>query len=481
MASIFKQQYTAKGKDGTRIKKKSKFWYIDYKGVDGIRKRVKGFKDKTATAQLAAKLEKEAELAEVGIVDRYKEHRKRPLAEHIEDFRESMLAKGGTVRHVEVTLSRITRIVEGCKFVMWDDVSASRTQNLLAQLRKSEPGISRKTSNYYLQSIKQFCSWMVQDARSSESPLKHLKKLSTCDDDTQKRRALEPDEFGRLLEVTELAPKRFGMEGHERAVMYRFAAYTGLRANEIRNLTASSFDFDNSTVKVKAAYSKRRREDVLALRKDTVEAMREFLGGKTPKARAFNMPSEYRTASMIRADLTDAGIGGQDNDDGVLDFHSLRHTTASLLAAAGVNPKTAQAIMRHSDINLTMSRYSHVFRGAESDAVESMPDFSSKGRQRQAATGTDGKPSELTKIAYKPAYKKLTKTAYSGCDQSATIGTHLVSKRQQKNPKGNGHKSSDLGTLGAKKEPLSSTDNDSNMTGPGRTRTYDKWIMSPLL
>ncbi len=56
---------------------------------------------------------------------------------------------------------------------------------------------------------------MVQDARSSESPLTHLKKLSTCDDDTQKRRALEPDEFGRLLEVTELAPKRFGMEGRE--------------------------------------------------------------------------------------------------------------------------------------------------------------------------------------------------------------------------------------------------------------------------
>ena len=68
MASIFKQQYTTKVKDPKtgeekRVKKKSVFWYIDYKAVGGIRKRVKAFKDKTATAQLAAKLEKEAEQA----------------------------------------------------------------------------------------------------------------------------------------------------------------------------------------------------------------------------------------------------------------------------------------------------------------------------------------------------------------------------------------------------------------------------------
>ena len=63
MASIFKQKYTAKDKNGNKITKQSKFWYIDYKGADGIRKRVKGFKDKAATTQYAAKLEREAELA----------------------------------------------------------------------------------------------------------------------------------------------------------------------------------------------------------------------------------------------------------------------------------------------------------------------------------------------------------------------------------------------------------------------------------
>ncbi|MFC1676781.1 tyrosine-type recombinase/integrase [Planctomycetota bacterium] len=59
-----------------------------------------------------------------------------------------------------------------------------------------------------------------------------------------------------------------------------------------------------------------------------------------------------------------------------MDFHSLRHTTGSLLAASGVHPKVAQSIMRHSDINLTVSIYTHLFRGQKSQAVESLPDFS---------------------------------------------------------------------------------------------------------
>ena len=48
--------------------------------------------------------------------------------------------------------------------------------------------------------------------------------------------------------------------------------------------------------------------------------------------------------------------------------------------------------MRHSDINLTMARYSHVFKGQESAAVAKLPDLSAASRERQQAkaTGTEG-------------------------------------------------------------------------------------------
>jgi hypothetical protein len=113
------------------------------------------------------------------------------------------------------------------------------------------------------------------------------------------------------------------------------------------------------------------------LRADTAKELVSFLSGKMPSVRVFNMPD--KTADMIKQDFNEAA-----------DFHTLRHTTGSLLAASGTHPKVAQSIMRHSDINLTMSRYSHIFHGQDSEAVEKLPDLSMPSSQFESMkkTGT---------------------------------------------------------------------------------------------
>jgi len=103
---------------------------------------------------------------------------------------------------------------------------------------------------------------MVQNQSANESPLEHLKGVNVRTDKRHDRRTLEPDEIRRLLEATAAGQMRFGMSGYERYLVYRFAAETGLRANEIRNLTVGDIDFDDLRVTVKAGYSKRGREDV---------------------------------------------------------------------------------------------------------------------------------------------------------------------------------------------------------------------------
>ena len=160
----------------------------------------------------------------------------------------------------------------------------------------------------------------------------------------------------------------------------------------------SSFDFQANTVNVRPEDTKNRRGASLPLRADTAERMKSFLAGKLPNAKAFRLPSPGSMSRMIRGDLVAAGIEPK-NDRGVVDFHSLRHTFGTLLAAAGVHPKTAQSLMRHSDINLTMSRYTHVLIGQESGAVESLPDFSKPARQSQKKTGTDDKNVLATSLA----------------------------------------------------------------------------------
>jgi hypothetical protein len=102
-----------------------------------------------------------------------------------------------------------------------------------------------------------------------------------------------------------------------------------------------------------------------------------MLAQKLPAAQAFKVPD--KPADMLRDDLKDAKID-YIVDGKVFDFHSLRHETGTLLAASGVDVKTAQTLMRHSDVNLTMSIYTHTLRGAESKAIAKLPDLT---------TGTD--------------------------------------------------------------------------------------------
>ena len=101
-------------------------------------------------------------------------------------------------------------------------------------------------------------------------------------------------------------PKRFGMTGYERYLLYRFAAKTGLRAREIRTLIVGSFDLYKLSVTVKAGYSKHRREDVLPLRSDTAILLGEYFKGKTPNVKAFGGACKQltkRTSDMIKTDF----------------------------------------------------------------------------------------------------------------------------------------------------------------------------------
>lgn len=53
-------------------------------------------------------------------------------------------------------------------------------------------------------------------------------------------------------------------------------------------------------------------------------------------------------------------------------FHDLRHTCATLHLMAGTHPKTAQDLLGHSQINLTLDTYSYVLPSVQDEAAERM-------------------------------------------------------------------------------------------------------------
>ncbi len=53
-------------------------------------------------------------------------------------------------------------------------------------------------------------------------------------------------------------------------------------------------------------------------------------------------------------------------------FHDLRHSAASMMLAANVNPKIVQERLGHSSISTTMDTYSHTLPSLQADAAEKM-------------------------------------------------------------------------------------------------------------
>jgi hypothetical protein len=56
-----------------------------------------------------------------------------------------------------------------------------------------------------------------------------------------------------------------------------------------------------------------------------------------------------------------------------LRFHDLRHTTASLLLNAGVDPFAVQRILRHTDPRITTEVDGHLVPGYLRDAINKLP------------------------------------------------------------------------------------------------------------
>lgn len=406
--------YKPSHKDKKGKRQYSKKWYIKIRDHNQKMRLFPGFTDRKQTQLLGQQIERlmncriageqpdsqltrfiertdsklRKRLADLGLLSRKAAIAGEPLAQHIEDFFQSLLAKENTLKRAKGVTSKVRRIVEGCKFETWSDIQPDKVQKFLADLRNDGKGISAQTYNWYRQAIKQFCNWMVRDSRADKSPVEHLSGLNVQMDRRHDRRALTVDEIHRLLDATEKAKTRFGMTGHQRALLYQLAIETGLRASELRSLTVGSFDFKGLAVTVKASYSKRRRQDTLPLRPDTAAVLKEFFANKMPNTQAFLVPD--KPVEMLKADLEEAAIPYVDDTERYADFHSLRHTTGTLLAMSGAHPKVIQSIMRHSDINLTMSRYTHIFKSQESEAIAKLPDLSQSSRQRKPETGTNG-------------------------------------------------------------------------------------------
>ena len=411
--AVFKVTYT--GKDGKP--RQSGNFYVEFRDHADVVRRVPGFKGKRETETLEDRLtslvnhkrnnelpgrdlakwiesvddKQRARLVKFGLLHERRQQVGRKLADHLAEFKAKKIEKSVSENQARLVVYRAQRVFEEAGFQRLSDITRDKVETAAAKLRERD-GMSAQTFNFHLAACKQFTSWCVEYERMQADPLAvSLNKLGGMNvktDRRHERRALSADDVHKLLEAAKAGPDRYGMTGPARALLYRVALETGLRANELRTLKVSKLDLDSDTpcLVVAANLSKNRKEANQPLRASTAAMLKEHIRDRLPASTVFTMPPKWDVVKMLRADLSDADVLYRDDKGGVADFHALRHTFITNLAEGGVHPKIAQTLARHSSITLTMDRYTHPRRDDERAALDTLPDLDAKpSRQKRGA------------------------------------------------------------------------------------------------
>ena len=385
MASVFKRSIWINPKTGKACRRstpgakrgRSRIWY--YK-VIGDKRRYSGYSDKTATSAKAADHERRLARGEQGLIDHFAEHRKQPLSDHVREYLADLNAAGRDKAHIYINEKRLEKLAASCNWTRLPDITA----NSFIRWREGQSEAAPKTLNHYLGTARAFCRWCVRLSRLPQDPLANISEVKINGNIRRQRRALTIDEIERL----------FAVAGH-RKVAYLFAILTGARRGEMRQLQWGDVHLDasNPFVELRASTTKNGKRAILSLRDDLVAELRNLKpSAPEPMAPVFKGVMEPRKMRRFYADMKAAGICRVDAQGRVIDWHSMRHTTATLLARSGVSPRTTQEIMRHSDQRLTNIVYTDVTQLPILDAMARLPRFDNE--QPKVTGGGTVKPSD---------------------------------------------------------------------------------------
>ncbi|MEN9666997.1 MAG: hypothetical protein RLZZ326_3360, partial [Planctomycetota bacterium] len=201
---------------------------------------------------------------------------------------------------------------------------------------------------------------------------------------------------------------RLEHDGRERALLYAVLVTTGLRKGELAALTVGDVRLDDGhpVIVLPGADAKNGQRATLPLRPDVAGELRAWIQDKAEAvcrrrvgvAGVVSPPANeqlfYVPSGLVRIldrDLAAAGIPKRDDRGRTVDVHAMRHTFASHLVAAGVAPRTAQAALRHSSLELTMQLYTDPKLLDVAGALATLPALPTAGEAIEGAraTGTD--------------------------------------------------------------------------------------------
>ncbi len=521
MATLFRPMFTDKK---TGLKKRLKKWYARVRYADGSVKKVPLSTNKAAAeimlGQLLAKIEKQR----VGQFDPFEAHALRPLRDHLTDWSALLTAGGATDKHTASTARMARRVVNGCGFAFFQDITESVVQVFLAGLRRPtipiaiDParveytkaeladllgvkpsavtplvarhrltasgngkarrypkataealaalrgaGMGTKSLNMHLAAVKQFCAWMVRNKRAADHPLAHLAGGDPEADRRKEFATLTADEIRRVIAAANTNPKAFrDLTGADRSILYAVAATTAVRPQELSTLTVADFSLTAPVphLRLAAGDTKNGKAAELPLPLDVAEELTAYLPTRSTTGPVWPGTWWKKAADMIRLDLPAAEI--PDTKPGP-EGRPLSVNFYSLRHSAGLLAEQGEATLRE-----VMSLMRH------SDPKLTMKTY---GRLRLEHLGTvAAKLPSLIPTAPSGMSKNIPRHVEKHVHGGDSEGVRL-SVIGETNAPGVGAKRLEPQGFEANREDLRA----SEVSSPGRIRTYDPPVNSRLL
>ncbi|WP_271022124.1 tyrosine-type recombinase/integrase [Enterococcus faecium] len=265
------------------------------------------------------------------------------------------------------------------------DLSPALLQNFInAEFKK---GYSKKTMTITHSVLKNALNMAVYPwGLIKQNPMLYVKipKYEARPTTKKDLKIISLEDFDHMLEITP--------EGHPFYIPLNIGFYTGMRVGEVCGLTWDDVDFSNGTITVEKQMVKNDGAWVYGTPK-TSSSNRTIFIGQTLLAILKKHKKQQLENRMKYGKLYIDSNAVCTKEDGELvtpsvvkwntrrisnalslsfNFHSLRHTHATLLLENGAKMKEISERLGHSRISITMNTYSHVTDKMRNETVDIM-------------------------------------------------------------------------------------------------------------
>ncbi len=364
-------------------------WYGQ--GIPGLppKKRVPLAADRVAAQRMLDDMVRKAERGQTTLPDR--DAGRIPLAEYLEEFGADLKlglagrrpGKPPGAKQLQMTLQRVRDLLAGCHLVNPADLNDSAPRRVASYLQgriaipKAEGGFAHQTATFFLADARRFVWWLSVKKRVPVRVdlLDSVPGFDPKGNRVHARRAVTVEELASLLDATQNSTVSiFGLTGRDRYFLYLTAFSTGFRANELAALMPRNFLLTGSTpaVTLSAKQTKNKKPATIPIPPAVAVQLTGFLADRPANSAVWPGGWSKYAAMTLRKDLEAAGVPyvveGPHGEE-FADFHALRHSFVSALAAAGVGQKELQELARHSDPRLTLGLYTHTTTAQLAGAV----------------------------------------------------------------------------------------------------------------